>query len=79
MVTKEKNRVWKEFWRVMEKGFWQTVRRLKNGKQVWSSADPDWEFFEQWKMHFEKLLNPANTSIVEETEFKDLGKPQPSC
>ncbi|KAK3558549.1 hypothetical protein QTP86_019017 [Hemibagrus guttatus] len=60
--------------------FWQTVRRLKRGKQL--SANTVYggggellvstgDIVGRWKEYFEDLLNPTDTPSVEEPEAKD--------
>ncbi|KAI3367323.1 hypothetical protein L3Q82_008366 [Scortum barcoo] len=86
-VLEAKTRVWQEFGEAMEedyqlasKKFWQTVRRLRRGKQysantvysaggelLTSTAD----IVGQWKEYFEDLLNPTDTPSTEEAEAED--------
>ncbi|KAK3571605.1 hypothetical protein QTP86_015340 [Hemibagrus guttatus] len=60
--------------------FWQTVRRLRRGKQL--SANTVYsgggellastgDIVGRWKEYFEDLLNPTDTPSVEETEAED--------
>ncbi|KAK3506456.1 hypothetical protein QTP70_000619 [Hemibagrus guttatus] len=60
--------------------FWQTVRRLRRGKQL--SANTVYggggellvstgDIVRRWKEYFEDLLNPTDTPSVEEPEAKD--------
>ena len=62
--------------------FWQTVRRLRKGRQGFSQAvysrggellTRTGDIVGRWKEHFEELLNPANTSSVEEAGLEDSG------
>ncbi|KAK3523553.1 hypothetical protein QTP70_002456 [Hemibagrus guttatus] len=87
MVSEAKTRVWEEFGEAMEKDyrtasgkFWQTVRRLRRGKQL--SANTVYggggellvstgDIVGRWKEYFEDLLNPTDTPSVEEPEAKD--------
>ena len=89
-VIEAKTRAWEEFGETMEedyrsapKRFWQTVRRLRGGRQqlahtVYSGdgrlLTSTGEIVGRWKEYFEELLNPTNTYSVEETEpGDDLG------
>ncbi|KAK3509001.1 hypothetical protein QTP70_015948 [Hemibagrus guttatus] len=72
VVSEAKTRVWEEFGEAMEKDyrtasgkFWQTVRRLRRGKQL--SANTVYGGGE----YFEDLLNPTDTPAAEESEAKD--------
>ncbi|KAK3505725.1 hypothetical protein QTP70_020346, partial [Hemibagrus guttatus] len=87
VVSEAKTRVWEEFGEAMEKDyrtasgkFWQTVRRLRRGKQL--SANTVYsgggellastgDIFVRWKEYFEDLLNPTDTPSVEEPEAED--------
>ncbi|KAK3505944.1 hypothetical protein QTP70_018870, partial [Hemibagrus guttatus] len=84
VVSEAKTRVWEEFGEAMEKDyraasgkFWQTVRRLRRGKQL--SANTVYggggellvstgDIVGRWKEYFEDLLNPTDTPSVEEPE-----------
>ncbi|KAK3525845.1 hypothetical protein QTP70_010916 [Hemibagrus guttatus] len=84
VVSEAKTRVWEEFGEAMEKDyqtasgkFWQTVRRLRRGKQL--SANTVYsgggellastgDIVGRWKEYFEDLLNPIDTPSVEEPE-----------
>ncbi|KAL0194436.1 hypothetical protein M9458_012732, partial [Cirrhinus mrigala] len=82
VVVEAKNRVWEEFGEAMEKDyrlaskiFWQTVRRLRRGKQcpantVYSGGGnlltSTGDIVGRWKEYFEDLLNSVNTSSIEE-------------
>lgn len=92
-VAEAKTRVWEEFGEAMEKDFrlasrkfWQTIRRLRKGKQGLSQAvfsrggellTRTGDIVGRWKEHFEELLNPNNTSSVEEAEPEDSGESAP--
>ncbi|KAI3373305.1 hypothetical protein L3Q82_006600 [Scortum barcoo] len=83
-VLEAKTRVWEEFGEAMEedyrsasKRFWQTVRRLRKGKQysantVYSAGGElltsDWGIVGRWKKYFEDLLNPTDLPSNEEAE-----------
>ncbi|KAK3552203.1 hypothetical protein QTP86_005268 [Hemibagrus guttatus] len=87
VVSEAKTRVWKEFDEAMDKDyrtasgkFWQTVRRLRRGKQL--SANTVYsgggellastgDIVGWWKEYFEDLLNPTDTPSVEEAEAED--------
>ncbi|KAK3540855.1 hypothetical protein QTP86_002442 [Hemibagrus guttatus] len=87
VVLEAKTRVWEEFGEAMEKDyrtasgkFWQTVRRLRRGKQL--SANTVYggggellvstgDIVGRWKEYFEDLLNPTDTPSVEEPEAED--------
>ncbi|KAK3555302.1 hypothetical protein QTP86_014896, partial [Hemibagrus guttatus] len=87
VVSEAKTRVWEEFGEAMEKDyrtasgkFWQTVRRLRRGKQL--SANTVYggggeflvstgDIVGRWKEYFEDLLNPTDTPSVEEPEAED--------
>ena len=92
-VTKAKTQVWEEFGEAMEKDFrlaskkfWQTIRRLRKGKQGLAQAvlsrggellTQTEDIVGRWKEHFEELLNPANTSSGEEAESEASGEAPP--
>ncbi|KAK3572627.1 hypothetical protein QTP86_001127 [Hemibagrus guttatus] len=77
VVLEAKTRVWEEFGEAMEKDyrtasgkFWQTVQRLRRGKQL--SANTVYggggellvstgDIVRRWKEYFEDLLNPTDT------------------
>uniref|UniRef100_A0AAY5K1H3 Endonuclease/exonuclease/phosphatase domain-containing protein n=1 Tax=Esox lucius TaxID=8010 RepID=A0AAY5K1H3_ESOLU len=83
-VVEAKTQAWEEFGEAMEKDywlaskrFWQTVRRLRRGKQCPTNAvysgggqlfDHNWGCRRRWKEFFKDLLNPAATSSIEEAE-----------
>ncbi|KAK3544176.1 hypothetical protein QTP86_006032 [Hemibagrus guttatus] len=87
VVLEAKTRVWEEFGEAMEKDyrmasgkFWQTVWRLRRGKQL--SANTVYggggellvstgDIVGRWKEYFEDLLNLTDTPSVEEPEAKD--------
>ncbi|KAK3532757.1 hypothetical protein QTP86_028126 [Hemibagrus guttatus] len=87
VVSEAKTQVWEEFGKAMEKDyrtalgkFWQTVRRLRKGKQL--SANTVYsggrellastgDIVGWWKEYFEDLLNPTDTPSVEEPETED--------
>ncbi|KAK3542765.1 hypothetical protein QTP70_002779, partial [Hemibagrus guttatus] len=87
VVSEAKTRVWEEFGEAMEKDyrmasgkFWQTVRRLRRGKQL--SANTVYggggellvstgDIVGRWKEYFEDLLNPTDMPSVEEPEAED--------
>ncbi|KAK3508031.1 hypothetical protein QTP70_010636 [Hemibagrus guttatus] len=87
VVSEAKTRVWEEFGEAVEKDyrtasgkFWQTVRRLRRGKQL--SANTVYggggellvstgDIVGWWKEYFEDLLNPTDTPSVEEPEAED--------
>ncbi|KAK3540202.1 hypothetical protein QTP70_028393 [Hemibagrus guttatus] len=87
VVSEAKTRVWEEFSEAMEKDyrtasgkFWQTVRRLRRGKQL--SANTVYggggellvltgDIVGRWKEYFEDLLNSTDTPSVEEPEAED--------
>ncbi|KAK3514902.1 hypothetical protein QTP70_034587, partial [Hemibagrus guttatus] len=87
VVLEAKTRVWEEFGEAMEEDyrtasgkFWQTVRRLRRGKQL--SANTVYggggellvsagDIVGRWKEYFEDLLNPTDTPSVEEPEAED--------
>ncbi|KAI3362807.1 hypothetical protein L3Q82_001854 [Scortum barcoo] len=86
---RQKTRVWEEFGEAMEedyrsasKRFWQTIRRLRRGKQysantVYSAGgrgavDLNWGHCRRrWKKYFEDLLNPTDLPSNEEAEDGD--------
>ncbi|GAA6083977.1 receptor-type tyrosine-protein phosphatase F-like, partial [Tachysurus ichikawai] len=84
VVAEAKTRVWEEFGEAMEKDyrlaskkFWQTVRRLRRGKQcpahtVYSVSGnlltSTGDILGQWKEYFEDLFNPNDMSSSEEAE-----------
>ncbi|KAI3353571.1 hypothetical protein L3Q82_020093, partial [Scortum barcoo] len=86
-VLEAKTRVWEEFGEAMEedyrsasKRFWQTVRRLRRGKQysantVYSAGGElltsTGDIVGQWKKYFEDLLNPTDLPSSEEAEAGD--------
>ena len=64
-------------YRSASKRFWQTVRRLRRGKQCPTNAvysgggqllTSTGDITGRWKEYFEDLLNPAVTSSIEEAE-----------
>ncbi|KAK3543175.1 hypothetical protein QTP70_012283 [Hemibagrus guttatus] len=87
VVSEAKTRVWEEFGEAMEKDyrtasgkFWQTVRRLRRGKQL--SANTVYggsgellastgDIVGWWKEYFEDLLNLTDMPSVEEPEAED--------
>ncbi|KAK3518827.1 hypothetical protein QTP70_014864 [Hemibagrus guttatus] len=87
VVSEAKTRVWEEFGEAMENDyrtasgkFWQTVRRLRRGKQLSANTVyggggellvPTGDIVGQWKEYFEDLLNPTDMPSVEEPEAKD--------
>ncbi|KAI3364104.1 hypothetical protein L3Q82_010930 [Scortum barcoo] len=84
---RQKLRVWEEFGEAMEedyrsasKIFWQTVRRLRRGKQysantVYSAGGElltsTEDIVGRWKKYFEDLLNPTDLPSNEEAEDGD--------
>ncbi|KAL0203001.1 hypothetical protein M9458_001019, partial [Cirrhinus mrigala] len=82
VAVEAKTRVWEEFGEAMEKDyrsalkrFWQTVRRLRRGKQcptntVYSGGGnlltSTGDIVGRWKEYFEDLLNSVNTPSIEE-------------
>uniref|UniRef100_A0A8C6MDN2 Endonuclease/exonuclease/phosphatase domain-containing protein n=1 Tax=Nothobranchius furzeri TaxID=105023 RepID=A0A8C6MDN2_NOTFU len=69
-------------YRSAPKRFWQTVRRLRRGRQQLAHTvyTGDGELLTstgaivgQWKEYFEELLNPTYAHSKEEPEFGDLG------
>ncbi|KAK7939602.1 hypothetical protein WMY93_002928 [Mugilogobius chulae] len=89
-VAEAKTRSWEEFREAMEedhrsasKKFWQTVRRLRRGKQfstntIYSAGGElltsTGDVVGRWKEYFEGLLNPTATSSDEEAETEDSGE-----
>ncbi|KAK3544079.1 hypothetical protein QTP86_001145, partial [Hemibagrus guttatus] len=87
VVSEAKTRVWEEFGEAMEKDyrtasgkFWQTIRRLRRGKQLSANTvyGGDGELLVStgdivgwWKEYLEDLLNPTDTPSVEEPEAGD--------
>ncbi|KAI3376944.1 hypothetical protein L3Q82_000185 [Scortum barcoo] len=83
-VLEAKTRVWEEFGEAMEedyrsasKRFWQTVRRLRKGKQysantVYSAGGElltsTEDIVGRWRKYFEDLLNPTDLPSNEEAE-----------
>uniref|UniRef100_A0AAY5JXR8 Reverse transcriptase domain-containing protein n=1 Tax=Esox lucius TaxID=8010 RepID=A0AAY5JXR8_ESOLU len=64
-------------YRLANKRFWQTIRRLRRGKQCPTNAvysrggqllTSTGDVVGRWKEYFEDLLNPAVTSYIEEAE-----------
>ena len=88
-VADAKTRTWEEFGEAMEKDFrlasrkfWQTIRRLRKGKQGLPQAvlsrggellTRTGDIVGRWKEHFEELLNPANMSLGEGAAPEDFG------
>ncbi|KAI3353374.1 hypothetical protein L3Q82_019912 [Scortum barcoo] len=86
-VLEAKTWVWEEFGEAMEedyrsasKRFWQTVRRLRRGKQysantVYSAGGElltsTEDIVGRWKKYFEDLLNPTDLPSSEEAEAGD--------
>ncbi|KAI3368721.1 hypothetical protein L3Q82_025416 [Scortum barcoo] len=86
-VLEAKTWVWEEFGEAMEedyrsasKRFWQTVRRLRRGKQysantVYSAGGElltsTEDIVGRWKKYFEDLLNPTDLPSNEEAEDGD--------
>ncbi|KAI3372001.1 hypothetical protein L3Q82_006868 [Scortum barcoo] len=85
---RQKLRVWEEFGEAMEedyhrsasKRFWQTVQRLRRGKQysantVYSAGGElltsTGDIVGRWKKYFEDLLNPTDLPSSEEAEAGD--------
>ncbi|KAK3543028.1 hypothetical protein QTP70_008717 [Hemibagrus guttatus] len=79
VVSEAKTRVWEDYWTASGK-LWQTVRRLRRGKQL--SANTVYsgggellastgDIVRRWKEYFEDLLNPTDTPSVEEPEAED--------
>ena len=68
-------------YRLASKRFWQTVRRLRRGKQCPTNAvysgggqllTSTGDVIGRWKEYFEDLLNPTDTSSIEEAEAEGL-------
>jgi len=66
--------------------FWQTIQRLRKGKQGLAQAvlslggkllTQTEDIVGQWKEHFEELLNPTSTSSAKRQSLKTRGKPHP--
>ncbi|KAK7940110.1 hypothetical protein WMY93_003436 [Mugilogobius chulae] len=92
-VAEAKTRDWERFGEAMEedyrsasKKFWQTVRRLRRGKQCFTSTvysaggvllTSTGDVVGRWKEYFEGLLNPTATSSDEEAETEDSGGGSP--
>uniref|UniRef100_A0AAV2JL93 ribonuclease H n=1 Tax=Knipowitschia caucasica TaxID=637954 RepID=A0AAV2JL93_KNICA len=88
-VAEAKTRDWEEFGESMEhdyrsasKRFWQTIRRLRRGKQFFANTmygaggellTSTGDIVGRWKEYFEVLLNPPVTSSVTEAEAEDVG------
>uniref|UniRef100_A0A3B3CJV2 Reverse transcriptase domain-containing protein n=1 Tax=Oryzias melastigma TaxID=30732 RepID=A0A3B3CJV2_ORYME len=69
-------------YRLASKRFWQTIRRLRRGKQFSAGTvfgaggdllTSTGDIVGRWKEYFEDLLNPADTPSVEEAEAEDIG------
>uniref|UniRef100_A0AAR2JQZ9 Reverse transcriptase domain-containing protein n=1 Tax=Pygocentrus nattereri TaxID=42514 RepID=A0AAR2JQZ9_PYGNA len=89
VVAKAKTCVWEEFGEALEtdfksapKRFWQTIRRLRRGKQCATSTvysgdgvllTSTEDVIGRWKEYFEDLLNPTDTFSSEEAESGDMG------
>ena len=80
-VAEAKTRTWEDF-RSASKRFWQTVRRLRRGKQFATDTvygaggellTSTGQVVRRWKEYFEDLLNPVVLSSVEEAEMADSG------
>ncbi|KAI3364402.1 hypothetical protein L3Q82_010826 [Scortum barcoo] len=84
-VLEAKTRVWEEFGEAMEedyrqsasKRFWQTIRRLRRGKQYSANTvcsaggellTSTGDIVGRWKKYFEDLLNPTDLPSNEEAE-----------
>ena len=83
-VSETKTREWEEFseatendFQLASRRFWQTVRRLSWAKQCFTNTvysgdgmllTSTGDVFQQWKEYFEDLLNPTNTSSIEDAE-----------
>uniref|UniRef100_A0AAV2MSF8 Endonuclease/exonuclease/phosphatase domain-containing protein n=1 Tax=Knipowitschia caucasica TaxID=637954 RepID=A0AAV2MSF8_KNICA len=88
-VAEAKTRDWEEFGESMEhdyrsasKRFWQTVRRLRKGKQFFANTvygagggllTSTGDIVGRWKEYFEVLLNPPVTPSALEAEAEDVG------
>ncbi|KAK3518049.1 hypothetical protein QTP70_033271 [Hemibagrus guttatus] len=89
VISEAKTRVWEEFGEAMEKDyrmasegkFWQTVRRLRRGKQL--SANTVYggggellvstgDIVGRWKEYFKDLLNPTDMPFIEEPRGRGL-------
>ncbi|XP_055362025.1 uncharacterized protein LOC129603656 [Betta splendens] len=86
-VAEAKTRAWEEFGEAMEedyrsasKRFWQTVRRLRRGKQFFTNSvfsgggellTSTGDVIGRWKEYFEDLLNPSDMPSAEEAEAGD--------
>ncbi|KAM4590384.1 uncharacterized protein V3H82_004354 [Fundulus diaphanus] len=93
LVAEAKTRAWEEFGEAMEKDFrtaskrfWSTIPRLGRGKQcstntVYSGGGvlltSTRDVVRRWAEYFEDLLNPTNTSSIEEAEPEDSGSGSP--
>ncbi|KAI3369934.1 hypothetical protein L3Q82_024740 [Scortum barcoo] len=73
-------RPWRKDYRLASKRFWQTVRRLRRGKQysantVYSAGGElltsTGDIVGRWKKYFEDLLNPTDLPSNEEAEAGD--------
>ena len=87
VVVEAKTRAWEEFGEAMEKDyrlaskrFWQTVRRLRRGKQCPTNTvysrdghllTSTGDIVGRWKEYFEDLLNPTDLCSVEEAVAGD--------
>uniref|UniRef100_A0AAV2LPX6 Reverse transcriptase n=1 Tax=Knipowitschia caucasica TaxID=637954 RepID=A0AAV2LPX6_KNICA len=69
-------------YRSASKRFWQTIRRLRRGKQFFANTmygaggellTSTGDIVGRWKEYFEVLLNPPVTSSVSEAEAEDVG------
>ncbi|KAK7881169.1 hypothetical protein WMY93_029578 [Mugilogobius chulae] len=92
-VAEAKTRDWERFGEAMEedyrsasKKFWQTVRRLRRGKQCFTNTvysagggllTSTGDVVGRWKEYFEGHLNPTATSSDEEAETEDSGGGSP--
>uniref|UniRef100_A0A3P9GYB4 Reverse transcriptase domain-containing protein n=1 Tax=Oryzias latipes TaxID=8090 RepID=A0A3P9GYB4_ORYLA len=88
-VAEAKTRVWEEFgeamkkdYRLASKKFWQTVRRLRRGKQFSTGTvlsagggllTSTGDIAGRWKEYFDDLLNPTDPPSFEEAESEDFG------
>ncbi|KAK7921963.1 hypothetical protein WMY93_008865 [Mugilogobius chulae] len=86
-VAEAKTRDWERFGEAMEedyrsasKKFWQTIRRLRRGKQCFTNTvysaggellTSTGDVVGRWKEYFEGLLNPTGTFSDEEAETGD--------
>ncbi len=89
VVAEAKTRAWEEFGETMEedywsasKRFWQTVLRLRKGKQYFTNTvysgggellTSTGDVIGRWKEYFEDLLNHTDTPSIEEAEMEDSG------